>query len=124
MKRQVAIALANSRESAITARRVARATAHHWDLDPVSDELQLLVSELVTNAVIHAHSAVDLRMCELDGGIRVAVGDQSLTTPVLTEHDLDASSGRGLRLLDELSSTWGIDLRDHGKVVWFELTSS
>lgn len=121
--RQVAVDFANSRAAASSARHFAAATAQEWGLAPMTDLLALLVSELVTNAVVHADSAGVLRLSELDAGVRVDVTDASTTPPTLPAVDLTAGSGRGLHLVDQLADAWGVDLRANGKAVWFELSA-
>ena len=85
------------------------------------DDLLLCVSEVVTNAVLHARSASVMTVRIDDERIRVEVADQDPTLPVRRAHDLHAPTGRGLHLLDDLTESWGADLRPGGKVVWFEL---
>lgn len=121
--RQVAVTFANSRAAASGARHFATATARDWGLAPMISVLALLVTELVTNAVLHADSAGVLSLSEIEAGMRVDVADVSTTPPTLLAIDFTASSGRGLRLVDELADSWGVDLHADGKVVWFELIS-
>jgi anti-sigma regulatory factor (Ser/Thr protein kinase) len=88
---------------------------------PGCDDLLLCVSEVVTNAVLHARSRSTLRV-QVDGGtVRVEVQDDDPTLPVRRDHAPHAPTGRGLRLLDELTTAWGAEAHGHGKVVWFEL---
>ena len=88
------------------------------------DEAELLVSELVTNAVVHGAPPVTVNV-ECDGtDLRVAVTDGSDRSPVPRQADPDAESGRGIYLVDVISDRWGIaPSRGHGKAVWFTLTS-
>ncbi len=73
------------------------------------DRVELLASELVTNAIVHAGSLVTMDLdCEAEGGILVEVADGSSTRPVLREAGLMEESGRGLELVDKLSSEWGV----------------
>lgn len=88
----------------------------------VVDVAELLVSELVTNAVLHGRSRPRLTVTPTaGGGLSVGVGDDNSRLPVVREDDRDALDGRGLRLLDLLSSRWGVRPDPPGKVVWFEL---
>jgi anti-sigma regulatory factor (Ser/Thr protein kinase) len=81
----------------------------------------LLVSELVTNAVLHAGTAIELCV-ELRGGIlRVEVRDGTTLAPSRRRYDLTAGTGRGMMLVEELAAAWGSELVDDGKLVWFEL---
>jgi DNA-binding NarL/FixJ family response regulator len=90
--------------------------------DELLDNAMLLVSELVTNAVVHAGSEVDV-MIRLDGScLRVEVGDTSDVVPRMQPPSVDATSGRGLPLVENLASRWGVAPRPAGgKSVWFEL---
>jgi anti-sigma regulatory factor (Ser/Thr protein kinase) len=121
--RRAAVAFANSYSAAASARRFATATARSWGLASITDLLELLVSELVTNAVRHADSPGIIELSELEAGMRVDVADECATPPTMSDIDPTADCGRGLHLVDELADAWGIDLRDDGKVVWFELST-
>jgi anti-sigma regulatory factor (Ser/Thr protein kinase) len=86
------------------------------------DTAVLLVSELVTNTVVHAGTSVELVVCIQDrAGLRVEVADGSVQHPTI-RHDPMASTGRGLHLLDALADRWGVTARATGKTVWFELS--
>jgi anti-sigma regulatory factor (Ser/Thr protein kinase) len=88
----------------------------------VVDVALVLVSELVTNAVIHGRSSPRLHVETADSGaLYVGVGDDNSRYPVVLDEDEDAISGRGLRLLEALASRWGVCPDPPGKVVWFEL---
>ncbi|MDI5968347.1 ATP-binding protein [Streptomyces sp. SL13] len=109
-------------ESASTARRLTLAKLRAWGLGPLSDTCELLVSELVGNAVRHTGAQTfGLTMERRRGWVRVEVRDPSRALPcVLPVQDLDVS-GRGLMLVDKLSDRWGVDLLPRGKTAWFEL---
>lgn len=90
----------------------------------VVDVAVLLVSEVVTNALVHGRSRPRLQVTPLSGGgLYVAVGDDNGLLPVVREDDTDAPGGRGLRLLDALSARWGVWPDPPGKIVWFELNA-
>ncbi|MCL2728429.1 MAG: ATP-binding protein [Actinomycetia bacterium] len=109
-------------ESASTARRLALSVIRVWGLAPHADTVELLVSELVGNAVRHTGARTfGLRMQRRRGWIRIEVRDPSRALPcLLPVRDLDVS-GRGLFLVDTLSDRWGVDLQPRGKTTWFEL---
>jgi hypothetical protein len=92
-----------------------------WGYADVSDTVVLLVSEMVTNAVLHARSPSEL-VIRLDAPrLRVEVHDGSGRAPTRKNYAEDAGTGRGMMIVENLASAWGVDLRDAGKVVWFEL---
>ncbi len=89
----------------------------------VVEDVLLLVSELVTNAVLHARTYTRVSASVRAGRVVVAVGDADPHhAPFLAERGTMATNGRGVMLVDALASDWGIDLREHWKVVWFETT--
>jgi anti-sigma regulatory factor (Ser/Thr protein kinase) len=116
------VRLTSRPESAATARRLTRTVLHRWSLAQQSDTAELLVSELVGNAVRHTGArAFGLRVRRRRGWIRIEVRDPSRALPcLLPVRPLD-SGGRGLALVDRLSDRWGVDLLPRGKSTWFEL---
>jgi anti-sigma regulatory factor (Ser/Thr protein kinase) len=84
---------------------------------------ELLVSELVTNCVRHAHTIITLAVDCNERSVAVAVGDDGEGMPVVREGvDYDSTGGRGLQLVDALAGDWGVRPRaDGGKIVWFRL---
>jgi anti-sigma regulatory factor (Ser/Thr protein kinase) len=107
--------------SAARAREFVDRTLGEWGCDALVDAARLLVSELVTNAVLHARTDFELVVRLHRGGVRVEVSDGSSSAPVVRHYEDEAMTGRGLALVDELASRWGVDERPHGKAVWFEL---
>ena len=93
----------------------------HWDADLLDDAV-LLTSEIVTNALLHAGTSIDITVDCTGDRLRVEVADGSAAYPVVRDHPTLAGTGRGLRLLDELASVWGMEPYGTGKVVWFELS--
>ena len=82
---------------------------------------QLLATELVTNAVRHAGSPVELTVARRGDRIRIEARDASTTRPV-PPHAVASTRHRGLLLVEDLSEAWGVDVQDHnGKVVWCEV---
>jgi len=85
---------------------------------------QLLVTELVTNAARHAHSAVDLTIVGEQGHVRIEARDDSSAIPIAPRVDTETRH-RGLQLIEDLSEGWGVDVYgDDGKIVWCELAST
>ena len=92
-----------------------------WGCDDAIPDAELLVSELVTNAVLHARSATRVTI-ERDGTtLRFSVYDASPTRPRLRDYGPEAVTGRGLLLVDRIARRWGVDPQDAGKCVWFEM---
>ena len=89
--------------------------------DDVCEKAALLVSELVTNAVIHGRTRATLTAQRPDGCLRVAVHDLNAQLPGMPPTDADAESGRGIRIVAAVADRWGAEPDGHGKTVWFEL---
>lgn len=82
----------------------------------------LLVSELVTNAVIHGRTSATIDVRHPGDVVRVSVRDDSPDLPAVSAFaDVTEERGRGLTIVSELADDWGIEARDGGKAVWFEL---
>lgn len=93
-----------------------------WSDDEEANlRLATAVSELVTNAILHARTPFTVRVKRVDQTIRVDVTDTSDDMPVKRPHDLNEVTGRGLHIVEKLSDAWGISKNDLGKTVWFEL---
>jgi len=103
------------------ARQHVSAALREAGLDDLVDDASLLVSELVTNALLHARSDAVVALTATAATVRVAVADRSPRAPVRRRHGADATTGRGLRLLEQLALRWGVDAAPDGKTVWFEL---
>ena len=110
--------------------RTAPARARHFVADAMRasrcDEARipdatLLVSEIVTNAVLHARSATRCSIDIDDGVVRVSVWDASAARPRVRTYTPDAVTGRGLVLVERIASRWGVDMERDGKSVWFEI---
>lgn len=104
------------------ARGFVRAVLADWQLPDLSDSAQLVVSELVTNAVTHAASACQLRLVRTGGSLRVEVQDGGAGTPDPQSPDDRGEHGRGMHLVAACSAAWGVDVVPGGKVVWAELS--
>jgi len=109
--------------SVASARRVVRQVLVLADRDDLVEAAQLVVSEIVTNALVHAGTPIDVEASVGDAGLRVEVGDGSTQTPALRSYGAMAGTGRGLRLLEQLVDRWGTLVHQDGKTVWFELGS-
>jgi DNA-binding NarL/FixJ family response regulator len=114
-------ALPDDAASARAARRLTQDVLRPWIDDDTLETAVLAVSELVTNSVVHAQSEVDVRVCVLRDAVRIEVGDASPVVPTMRHAELHDTSGRGIALVAQLSSRWGVRPRRLGKTVWFEL---
>jgi anti-sigma regulatory factor (Ser/Thr protein kinase) len=117
--------LAERNTSAALARQFTRSTLASWQRCVRGDNVEdivLVVSELVTNALLHGHGTPVVRLVDDADQIRVEVCDDSPLLPV--SHRVTPTSGLGLRVVEQLSSAWGASRRGRGKVVWCELPAA
>jgi anti-sigma regulatory factor (Ser/Thr protein kinase)/ActR/RegA family two-component response regulator len=110
--------------SAGGARRFVAGVLERWGLHELLDSAALLVSELVTNAVIHAHSDVELAVRLRPTRVRIEVVDSARDHVRRRDARDDEQSGRGMALIEALAVAWGIDSLLAGKSVWFEMARS
>jgi len=103
--------------SAGLAREFVRTTLTSWQSLVDLDDAVLVVSELVTNVLLHAHGAPFIRLLPAVDGVRVEVSDDSPQPPL-------PSRGLGLALVEGLATSWGSSPRGGGKVVWCELPAT
>jgi PAS domain S-box-containing protein len=94
---------------------------HDWGWHDRADEVELLVSELVTNAVVHVGGTVLVTVTASDRQLTVSVADTSVHAPSVGTADLFDTSGRGLGIVAELADEWGVDPSGPGKSVWFSM---
>lgn len=112
----------NPEPSAVSrARRLAREALERWGLSEHTDTVELLVSEVVTNAVRYASRPVTLRLLRTDV-LRCEVGDDVPQLPRLRNARTTDEGGRGLYLVNRLARRWDATRLSTGKVVWFELS--
>jgi anti-sigma regulatory factor (Ser/Thr protein kinase) len=104
----------------VSAARVAR----RWVLEQIDvpatyrQDIALLVSELVTNAVLHARTKLVVGVTDLGDGVLVTVEDRDLVEPQQQPYSSTRTSGRGIQLMDTLADRWGIEKDESGKTVW------
>lgn len=106
--------------SVLRARRFVASTLQGWGYHEVTDTACLLTSELVTNAIVHAGTEVDVSVNRSDRHVRVEVRDHAGGT-VRPRPASKGPNGRGLRLVASMSEAWGVERTGHGKAVWFSL---
>jgi len=108
--------------SAGQARRTARSALSEWGCgSPLVDSVQVVVSELVTNAVLHAGGALSVAYVLSDDAVRVEVGDRSPLLPARSGYGEGASTGRGLGLVASIARRWDVEPQEAGKLVWAEV---
>ena len=117
-RRSVRLSLPPKATSPARARRFVLETLTAWGVDG-GDDLVLLASELVTNALLHARTPMTLTLAE-DGPdvVRLAVTDGSAQVPQERHFSLESGTGRGLRLLGSIALEWGVTEDGAGKTVW------
>lgn len=104
------------------ARHFARRRLLEWGVPGLSDTVALLVSETVTNALLHAGTAAHLSICFDGTTVRIEVRDASVELPSVRPYSELAPTGRGLRLVEALALRWGVIPDRRGKTVWCEVT--
>jgi hypothetical protein len=105
------------------ARRFVENRLRTWGEHVVLDDAAIVVSELAANAVTHARSAFRVSIARADATVRMAVEDLSQDQPML-DVSRAARAGRGLVLIREICSRWGVETGPHGKRVWAEIPAA
>ncbi|MFI8006412.1 ATP-binding protein [Streptomyces sp. NPDC086010] len=110
-------------ESATAARCLARVALSVWGLDHLAQDGALIITELVSNAVLHARREHIRVGIDRPGPalVRLSVVDFSKVPPVCGEPDPEREGGRGLAIVAELAERWGTDPLPYGKRVWADL---
>ena len=119
--RQAALDLPAAPQSAGAARRFVRDQLDDWGLRVDGDGVVLMVSELVTNASLHARSAATVRLVDRGDCLRIEVHDGSTNPVQVRTHQTGSEAGRGLRIVAALAAQWGVEVAVDGKTVWFEV---
>ena len=119
----VSLVLGHEVASVRLARAFVEQECHRLGLgDDRCDDAVLMASELVTNAIVHGRS--ETRVCVLSFAgqdLRVEVSDDNSRHPQAVSQDDAALDGRGLHIVEALSTEWGVRDEDIGKTVWFEV---
>jgi anti-sigma regulatory factor (Ser/Thr protein kinase) len=149
MCRRALLTLEPVPQAASEARRFVAATCKRWGVEEVADIVSLAVSELVTNALLHAHTEIEIELCVANRALEACVADHDPRPPVMRPGrsdllaDLDllagvnpelderqslhvgasgsVTAGRGLLIVNALADEWGVSERSDGKEVWFTL---
>ncbi|HVA60384.1 MAG TPA: ATP-binding protein [Mycobacteriales bacterium] len=106
-----------------SARRFSAEVLASWSATDFEWVAGLVLSELATNAVLHASTPFTVTLILSDGSLRLEVRDGSSRRPGVRNYGPDATTGRGLALVRDVSRAWGTHRDAGGKVVWSELVS-
>ncbi len=109
--------------SVVRARHGVREVLARWEADDLEWVVSQLLSEVVTNVVLHAGTPFDLVVRRTGDRVRCEVVDGDPRPPRLRSHSLESATGRGMRLVDQLSAAWGVTRGPDGKTVWFEVAA-
>jgi anti-sigma regulatory factor (Ser/Thr protein kinase) len=121
MRPALSVPLETHPSSATLARSYALDLVAPWASGEFTADTGLLVTELVANAVLHGAAPIHLELFVHRPFVGIEVFDGSSVRPVVRPLGGEMSSGRGLRLVDAIATSWGTRARIDGKVVWCEL---
>ena len=119
--RHASVRLPASRSAPLLARRFVTNTLHAWSIDALGQLLELVVSELVTNAVCHAQSPSRVALSDEGTVVRVEVADRGPGGVQRRVPGSHAMSGRGLFLVEAMAERWGASHNGEEHVVWCEV---
>ena len=119
-----ALTLPGYASSVPAARRFVETVLDTWGRAEIGWSAALCVSELAGNCALHARTDFTVSVRLEDEVVRVEVTDGSARVPQPRAYADDATTGRGLRLLEEYATRWGVDRRPPGKTVWVELSAA
>lgn len=106
------------------ARRLVREHLRTLGEPGLAGDAELLVTELVSNVVLHVGGSVRVSAWLDDDGLLLEVSDDSPVTPLLRAFSETSSTGRGMRLVHSLSAEHGVRLGERGKTVWVRVSSA
>jgi hypothetical protein len=118
--RKARVVLSAEPTSVAQGRQFVRDVLSEWGLVPFREAVVLVASELITNTLLHTDSppVVTLRMTR--SGLRLEIDDESGMHPRKRSYAADATTGRGMLLVESTASRWGTETRPDGKTVWCE----
>src|SRR3954464_16028774 len=113
------VALPPAAASVRDGRRFVVGILDTWGLPELCETAALLTSELLTNSVLYARTDIVLSLSRTDAGVEIEARDGSRAAPRRRRHQADATTGRGLELLERLARSWEVSLDEDGKSVRF-----
>lgn len=119
-----ALTLPGHASSVPAARRFVETVLDTWGRAEVGWPAALCVSELAGNCALHARTDFTVAVVLEQEVVRVEVTDGSARVPKQRSYGTDATTGRGLRLVEQYATRWGCDPRPTGKTVWVELSAA
>jgi signal transduction histidine kinase len=121
---RIRLPLQPTSSAAATARKMMDEACGQWGVAPLRDTARLIVTELVSNAVRHAATALEVSLACADDAVHISVRDYSRTMPHRGEPvPPTVEGGRGLLVVDLMSRAWGTTATHDGKVVWASLAT-
>ena len=106
------------------ARHFVLQTLDAWGHDEAGWAAAQIVSELASNCSLHARTEFEIRLVQRDEGLRLEVRDSSPGRVRPRRYSSSSTTGRGLRLVDDLAHSWGVDVQAGGKTVWVALRTA
>jgi anti-sigma regulatory factor (Ser/Thr protein kinase) len=106
--------------AAASARRFVASVTEGLVDDERARDLEVMVSEIVSNGVLHAETTMELVVASYDSTIRIELVDRGPGSPQVRPEP-GPTGGYGLRIVEALARRWGVDNHPAGKIVWFEL---
>ncbi len=116
--REASLTLPAELKSVSQARRFLRDALEEWDVEGFDLAAPQVLTELVTNAALHARSAYTVHLRVEPDGLLVEVTDSSPALPMARYYGASATTGRGIALVEALSAAWGVQASPTGKTVW------
>ena len=113
--------LAADPRSVPEARRFISRALRELAREAVEWDAHLIITELTTNAVLHARTAMQITVTTCGEGARLEVVDHSPAIPRMRAYGQESTTGRGLRLVAHLAAGWGVQPVPAGKLIWVEL---
>lgn len=114
------LSLAAAPSSVAEGRHFVREVLDGWNLVALREAVVLVASELITNTLLHTDSPPTVQLMIVQGGLRLEIEDESGAHPRKRSYASDATTGRGMLLVESMTSRWGTEPVPGGKVVWCE----